>query len=75
MTKSTSSLRTKKIPGNPSPGAAVRFATASFASVEDEIRTRAYQLYEEEGRQEGRDLEYWFRAEAEVRPRRRQLPN
>lgn len=74
MTKSSSSPSTKKNPGH-SPGAAVRFATASFAGVEDEIRTRAYQLYEEEGRQEGRDLEYWFRAEAEVRPRRRQLPN
>ena len=38
--------------------------------LEDRIRQRAYELYEQEGRQEGRDQEYWFRAEAEVRGRR-----
>ena len=38
--------------------------------IEDQIRQRAYELYEQEGRQEGRDQEYWFRAEAEVRSRR-----
>lgn len=35
-------------------------------SLEDEIRTRAYLLYEQEGRQEGHDQEYWLRAESEV---------
>ena len=35
-------------------------------SLEDEIRTRAYLLYEQEGRQEGRDEEYWLRAESEI---------
>lgn len=39
-------------------------------SIEERIRQRAYELYEEEGRQEGRDEEYWLRAEAEVRGRR-----
>jgi hypothetical protein len=38
--------------------------------VEDRIRQRAYEFYEQEGRQEGRDQEHWFRAEAEVRGRR-----
>jgi hypothetical protein len=38
-------------------------------SLEDEIRTRAYLLYEQEGRQEGRDEEYWLRAESEVMER------
>jgi hypothetical protein len=38
--------------------------------IEDQIRQRAYELYVEEGRQEGRDQEYWLRAEAEVRARR-----
>jgi Protein of unknown function (DUF2934) len=35
-------------------------------TLEDEIRVRAYLLYEQEGRQEGRDNEYWLRAESEV---------
>ena len=35
-------------------------------SLEDEIRVRAYLLYEQEGRQDGRDEEYWFRAESEI---------
>jgi len=35
-------------------------------TLEDEIRIRAYLLYEQEGRQEGRDEEYWLRAESEI---------
>jgi Protein of unknown function (DUF2934) len=35
-------------------------------NLEDEIRTRAYLLYEQEGRQGGHDQEYWLRAESEV---------
>lgn len=31
---------------------------------EDEIRSLAYSLWEQEGHQEGRDYEYWLRAEA-----------
>jgi hypothetical protein len=33
----------------------------------DEIADRAYQLWEERGRPEGRDLEFWLEAEAEIR--------
>jgi hypothetical protein len=40
-------------------------ATQRQASSED-IARRAYELYEEEGRQDGRDVEYWLRAEAEL---------
>lgn len=32
----------------------------------DEIARRAYQIYEEEGCQPGREVEYWLRAEAEL---------
>lgn len=35
-------------------------------SLEEEIRIRAYLLYEQEGRQEGRDEEYWLRAESQI---------
>lgn len=34
--------------------------------VEEYIRQRAYQLYEQRGRTDGFDLDDWFRAEAEV---------
>jgi Protein of unknown function (DUF2934) len=52
----------------PQPVAAAAFK--ADGDIEDRIRQRAYELYEQEGRQEGRDQEYWFRAEAEVRGRR-----
>lgn len=35
-------------------------------NAEEEIRRRAYELYEQDGRQHGRDREHWLRAEAEV---------
>lgn len=30
------------------------------------VRRRAYELWEQEGRREGNDLEYWTRAEQEI---------
>lgn len=30
------------------------------------IQNRAYELYEAEGRQDGRDLDHWLQAEAEI---------
>jgi len=32
----------------------------------DQIKQRAYELYEQGGCEHGRDLEHWLRAEAEV---------
>ena len=39
-------------------------------NLADQIRRRAYELYEERGGQEGHELEDWLRAEAEVPGRR-----
>lgn len=36
------------------------------SSLEEEIRDRAYQLYEERGREDGHDLDDWLSAEAEI---------
>ncbi len=36
------------------------------AEVEEQIRQRAYQLYEERGRLDGYSIEDWLRAEEEV---------
>jgi len=38
---------------------------ASIAPNHDEIARRAYQLFEERGREPGREWEDWFRAERE----------
>ena len=35
-------------------------------NLEEEIRRRAYELYEERGHEDGHDIDDWLRAEAEV---------
>jgi hypothetical protein len=35
-------------------------------NLEEQIRTRAYELYEARGRESGHDLENWLEAEAEI---------
>jgi len=34
--------------------------------LEDQIRQRAYELYEERGRQDGHELDDWLRAKEEI---------
>ena len=34
--------------------------------LENQIRQRAYELYEAHGREDGHDLDDWLRAEAEI---------
>ena len=41
-------------------------ATKSHSNVEEQIRRRAYEIYEERGREDGHDMEDWLRAEAEI---------
>lgn len=36
----------------------------------EEIAARAYEIYEREGRADGRDMEHWLRAESELRSER-----
>lgn len=40
--------------------------TAAEADIEEQIRRRAYELYEERGRGDGHDVEDWLEAEAEI---------
>jgi hypothetical protein len=35
-------------------------------TIEEEIRRRAYELFEARGREEGRELDDWLRAEQEI---------
>jgi hypothetical protein len=41
-------------------------STAAKAPGEEQIRLRAYELYEARGREDGRDVEDWLEAEAEI---------
>jgi len=67
MPRATSVVRSKKAytTGNDNHAGPVAVISAPN-TLEDEIRTRAYLLYEQEGRQDGRDKEYWLRAESEI---------
>ncbi|HVP28144.1 MAG TPA: DUF2934 domain-containing protein [Myxococcota bacterium] len=41
--------------------------TAGFdVELQEKIRRRAYEIYEERGREEGHELEDWTRAESEI---------
>jgi hypothetical protein len=40
--------------------------TAPDVATVDQIRRRAYELYEEHGREDGHDVEDWLQAEAEI---------
>ncbi len=52
---------------NPEPTKVPDNTPVSYApGVEEQIRSRAYQLYEERGRLDGYDVEDWLRAEAEI---------
>jgi hypothetical protein len=35
-------------------------------NLEEQIRTRAFELYEERGREDGHEVEDWLRAETEI---------
>jgi Protein of unknown function (DUF2934) len=39
---------------------------SELAKVDEKIRRRAYELYEQRGRRDGHEMDDWLRAEAEV---------
>jgi DUF2934 family protein len=43
---------------------------AENPNLAEQIRRRAYELYEARGREEGRELEDWFHAEEEITGRK-----
>jgi hypothetical protein len=47
-------------------GAPAPVRTMAEANLQEEIRRRAYELYEERGREDGHDVEDWLCAEAEI---------
>lgn len=47
------------------PGKKPPKGTENEPTVEEQIRQRAYELYEERGREDGHELDDWLRAEGE----------
>jgi DUF2934 family protein len=45
-------------------------ATVDPPKIEEEIRKRAYELFEARGKEEGHELEDWFHAEKEITGRK-----
>jgi hypothetical protein len=63
------SVTKQPTPINSRQGAALEIAPAIMPQprLDEEIRRRAYELYEERGRHHGFEQEDWARAEAEIR--------
>ncbi len=61
----SSTTRSKKAAAAPAKETVTPQHTYSNGNVEEAIRVRAYQLFEQRGRVHGYDVEDWFRAEAE----------
>ena len=53
------------MPGDPTKRPPSK-AVSEPEQLEDQIRGRAYELYELRGREDGHDLEDWLRAEEEI---------
>jgi Protein of unknown function (DUF2934) len=56
----------KPTPKTPTPIKPATQTTEPSIDLQEQIRLRAYQLYEQRGREDGRDLEDWLQAESEV---------
>ncbi len=54
------------VPSNGNTAEVKAKVTTQAVSLEDAIRVRAYQLFEERGYRHGQDMEDWLRAESEV---------
>jgi hypothetical protein len=42
------------------------------AAAEEQVRSRAYELYEQQGRADGHDLQDWLQAESEITSNKRE---
>ena len=43
-------------------------ATESPVDIQEQVRRRAFELYEQRGREDGHDLDDWLQAESELAP-------
>ena len=50
----------------PTPLKTITQTTESTSELQEQIRRRAYELYEQRGRDDGHELDDWLQAESEV---------
>jgi len=43
-------------------------ATGSPVDIQEQVRRRAFELYEQHGKEDGHDLDDWLQAESELAP-------
>jgi hypothetical protein len=55
------------MPNPPTKKRPTLITSAPPKNIEEQIRRRAYEMYEARGREDGHDLEDWFRAESEIK--------
>src|SRR5262245_30707518 len=70
------SMDGSEAPAHSAPGGGGPKLAEDMGGVPDEdaIRRRAYQLWEADGRPDGRDEEFWYRAEREFAPAQHERP-
>lgn len=56
----------KRTPTVPIRSSTTQQTTESTSDLQEQIRRRAYELYEQRGREDGHELEDWLQAELEV---------
>jgi hypothetical protein len=56
----------KPTPKTPTPIKPATQATEPSIDLQEQIRLRAYELYEQRGRNDGHELDDWLQAESEV---------
>jgi hypothetical protein len=64
------SRKTSNGNGNSQVTTTAKKAAPTATNLDESIRRRAYEIYEQEGCVHGRDQEHWLRAEAEVAGKR-----
>ncbi len=70
MAKASPARSRKTNTGNGNSQATTTAKRTAATNVDEAIRRRAYEIYEQEGYVHGRDQEHWLRAEAEVAGKR-----
>lgn len=66
MTPEGVNITMKRTPTTIPPTTTANRTTECSAELNEQIRCRAYELYEQRGREDGHDLEDWLKAESEV---------
>jgi hypothetical protein len=61
-----SEITMKATPTIPTPLRTSKQTREGASELQEQIRRRAYELYEQRGRDDGRDLDDWLQAESDV---------